>query len=158
MTTPTDPIIKQILINAPPERVFDFIIDPSKMTRWIGVGVQFDPTPGGRVQIDPNGHPNGRDVIHGTVIHVVRPTKVAFTWGWEGAGYRVQAGATVVEISLEPENGGTRLTLTHRELPADAREKHDFGWTHYLGRLQIAAEGGDPGSDPFADPNVRHAM
>jgi hypothetical protein len=36
------------------------------------------------------------------------------------------------------------------------RDNHNAGWTRYLGRLKMAAEGKDPGPDPFADPAVRH--
>jgi Activator of Hsp90 ATPase homolog 1-like protein len=68
----------------------------------------------------------------------------------------VPAGSTPVEIDLTPEGNGTRLRLVHRELPPESRERHDLGWSHYLGRLKTVSEGGEPGPDPFADPSVRH--
>jgi uncharacterized protein YndB with AHSA1/START domain len=147
-----DPLVKTIVIGAPCEHVFDFIVEPSNMVRWLGLAVEFEAVPGGALRIDPN----GRDVIHGKVLEVTRPSKIVFTWGWEGAEHAVPAGSTIVEIVLTPEGAGTRLTLVHRDLPADARENHDVGWTHYLARLQIVAEGGDAGRDPLADPEVRH--
>jgi uncharacterized protein YndB with AHSA1/START domain len=147
-----DPLVKTIVIGASCEHVFDFIVKPSNMIRWLGLAAELEARPGGAVRIDPN----GRDVIRGTVLEAIRPTKVVFTWGWEGTGHPVPPGSTIVEIILAPEGAGTRLTLVHRDLPPDARESHDVGWTHYLARLKIVAEGGDPGRDPLADPEVRH--
>ena len=55
-------------------------------------------------------------------------------------------------FELEPEGSGTRLRFTHGELPsADAVTNHTTGWEHYLGRLETAAAGGDPGRDVWLD-------
>jgi uncharacterized protein YndB with AHSA1/START domain len=152
MPKTSDPLVKVTDIDAPCEYVFDFILQPGNLIRWIGVSAEIDPRPGGLVRIDPN----GRDVICGTVLEIVRPTKIAFTWGWERRDSRVPAGSSVVEITLEPIGSSTRLTLVHKKLPHDMRDGHDAGWTHYLGRLKIVAEGGDPGPDALATPAVRH--
>jgi len=148
----SDPIVKEIYIEAPPEIVFEFLTDPRKFLRWMGVMAELDPRPGGIFRVDPN----RRDVIRGTYREVVPYSRVVFTWGWEEKGRDVPAGSTVVEIDLEPEGKGTRLKLTHRNLEGEARDKHEMGWAHYLGRLKTVCEGGDPGKDPFADPEVRH--
>jgi hypothetical protein len=38
--------------------------------------------------------------------------------------------------------------MTHSGLPdAEACLSHEQGWAHYLGRLAVAAAGGDPGPD-----------
>jgi uncharacterized protein YndB with AHSA1/START domain len=152
MPTAEEPLVKTVDIDAPCEFVFDFIVKPGNMVRWLGVDAELDPRPGGVVRIDPN----GRDIIRGEVLEVVRPTRIVFTWGWERADARVPAGSTVVEITLASLARGTRLTLIHRSLPAEARDGHDAGWSHYLGRLKIVAEGGNPGPDPLADPSIRH--
>jgi hypothetical protein len=52
-------------------------------------------------------------------------------------------------VSLEPEGEGTRVRLTHRRVPDPAAGFHTMGWTHYFGRLAIAASGADPGPDPL---------
>lgn len=147
-----DPIVKVIYIEAPPKEVFEFLTDPAKMVRWMGLEAELDPQPGGKYRLDPN----GRDVIQGTYLEVVPNSKIVFTWGWDQPGHRVPAGSTTVEIQLEARGEGTSVRLTHRELPAEARDNHEMGWGHYLSRLKIAAEGGDPGRDPFAHPSVRH--
>jgi hypothetical protein len=69
----------------------------------------------------------------------------------------VPPGSTIVEINLIPAGDGTFLQLTHRDLPleGDVRPRHAAGWDHHLGRLQIVAEGGDPGVDPCQEEEPR---
>jgi uncharacterized protein YndB with AHSA1/START domain len=147
-----EPLIKEIYIDAPPAVVFQFLTDPAKMLRWMGIQAEIDPRPGGIYRLDPN----GRDVIRGEYVEVVPNSRVVFTWGWEEPGHSIPAGATRVEIDLIPEQMGTRVRLIHRELPPETREKHTLGWAHYLGRLKTVSEGSEPGPDPMADPSVRH--
>jgi uncharacterized protein YndB with AHSA1/START domain len=47
-------------------------------------------------------------------------------------------GASTIEVTLEPRDGGTWLTLVHRDLPASERANHDGGWETMLGRLASA--------------------
>ena len=148
----SDPIVKEIYIDAPPAVVFEFLTDPKKMIRWMGIRAEIDPRPGGVYRVVPN----GRDVIRGEYLEVVADSRVVFTWGFEGGGYHVAAGSSRVEIDLTPEGRGTRLRLVHRELPPEARDGHDSGWGHYLGRLKTVSEGGEVGRDPMSDPAVRH--
>ncbi len=147
-----EPLVKEIFIEAPPEVVFNFLTDPQRMVRWMGVAAELEPTPGGLYRLDPN----GRDVIRGKYLEVVANRRVVFTWGWEEPGHSIPAGSTVVEIELHAESKGTRLKLTHRDLPPEQREKHSFGWDHYLARLKNVSEGHDPGRDPYAEPSFRH--
>jgi len=149
------PIIKEIFIDAPPSVVFPFLTDRAKMIRWMGISAEIDAKPGGIYRLDPN----GREVIRGEYLEVIPDSRVVFTWGWEKPSPgmpAVPAGTTQVEIDLLPENGGTRLRLTHRHLPPDARERHELGWAHYLQRLKTVSAGSEPGPDPYADPGVRH--
>jgi hypothetical protein len=45
------------------------------------------------------------------------------------------------------------LRMTHTGLPsAEQCASHSRGWAHYLGRIAVAASGGDPGPDPGAQP------
>jgi uncharacterized protein YndB with AHSA1/START domain len=147
-----EPIVKEMYIEAPPSVVFEFLTDAAKMTRWMGISVEIDPRPGGIYRVDAN----GVDVIRGAYVEVIRDSRVVFTWGWERSERGFPAGATRVEIDLKPEGKGTRLRLTHRELPPEARERHEFGWTHYLARLKTVSEGGQVPRDRYSDPRVRH--
>jgi uncharacterized protein YndB with AHSA1/START domain len=72
---------------------------------------------------------------------------VVFTWGWPGEHSPLPPGSSTVEITLIPDGDGTLLRLRHLGLPADQLPLHDRGWEHYLARLIVAGEGGDPGPD-----------
>ena len=125
------------------------------MIRWMGVHAEVDPKPGGIYRLDPN----GRDVIRGEYLEVLPDSRVVFTWGWEKPSQGmppVPAGSTRVEIDLQAEGGGTRLRLTHYQLPPDAGERHAFGWAHYLECLKKVSEGAEPEPDPYADLSARH--
>ena len=156
-SAPTDvteppPIVKTLIVRAPPEAVFPFFTDPRLMREWIGTEIELDPRPGGVFRVVPN----RVDVIRGTYLEVTPPTRVVFTWGFEGDGQGVPPGASIVEITLRPVPEGTEVRLVHRSLPDVIREAHADGWSHYLARVRIAAERGDPGPDPLADPSVAH--
>ncbi len=136
---------REIRIEAFPETVFEFFTDPEKMRQWKGVEAELDPRPGGiyRVTVLPVA------IVKGEYVQLDPPRFVAFTWGWEGEGQAVPPGSSLVEVTLRPEGDATVLTLRHTGLPTEEMlQQHVQGWTHYLGRLEIAAAGGDPGPDP----------
>jgi uncharacterized protein YndB with AHSA1/START domain len=135
----------EIIIDAPPETVFDFFVDPRLMRRWMGGHVVLEPSNGGRFSVDI-----GSSHARGSFVEVERPQRVVFTWGWEGSEL-VPPGSSTVTLILEPKDGGTLVRLTHADLPSGEDIRHTHGWNHYLGRLTKAAVGIDPGPDPHAD-------
>ena len=145
MPSSTEPLRSEMRIAAPPELVFPYFTDPARMVDWMGIAALLDPRPGGTFRVEAN----GRDVVLGEYVEVRPPHRVVFTWGFEGAEPFVPAGSTRVEVTLEPDGGGTRLTLLHHGLPEAARGAHAEGWGHYLGRLAPAAAGRPPERDPW---------
>lgn len=146
-STETGAVVEvEVLIAAAPETVFDFFVDPDKMIQWMGRSAELDPRPGGRLHCDIN----GRNVAAGEYLALERPGRVVFTWGWEGQDATTKPGSSTVEVLLEPAGEGTRVRLIHSDLPTvEQRESHGRGWTHYTGRLALAATGVDPGEDPW---------
>ena len=137
---------RQIRISARPEIVFSFFTDPVKLARWKGVRAQLEPRPGGTYRVEIN----GRDVVLGRYVEITPFTRVVFTWGWEGENSPLPPGSTTVEIDLFPDGEGTLVRLRHLGLPPEQREVHAQGWEHFLPRLGQAAEGLDPGPDPWS--------
>ena len=128
-------------VAAPPEAVFEFLVDPDKVLRWLGTAIDIDPRVGGRFWMDAN----GTDVASGVYEEVVRPERVVFTFGWEGSPH-VAPGSTTVTISLVPaDDDSTLVTLRHDGLPGGPEDQHGEGWRYFLGRLAVAGPGGDPG-------------
>jgi len=83
-------------------------------------------------------------------VEIDPPSRLVYTWGWEGSDV-VPPGSSTVEVTLEPDGDYTIVRLVHRGLPgADKVDLHTKGWEHYLSRLSIAASGGDPGPDSIA--------
>jgi len=139
-------LIREIMIDATPETIWPFLVDPDKHVDWLGTVADIDPRPGGvyRVLV------GGENQSAGEYVEVVPHQKVAFTFGWEQDGNPIRPGSTTVEITLHPEGNKTLVRLVHRGLPEDAIADHTRGWDHYLGRLAIAGTGGDAGPDTLA--------
>jgi uncharacterized protein YndB with AHSA1/START domain len=141
----TDPVRSEVRIAAPPEVVFPYFTDPARMVDWMGVSALLDPRPGGTFRVEPN----GRDVVLGEYLEVEPPRRVVFTWGFDGTGPLTAAGSTRVEVTLEPDGEGTRLTLLHHGLTGRARDAHAEGWAPSLGRLAPVAAGRLAEPDPW---------
>jgi uncharacterized protein YndB with AHSA1/START domain len=143
----TEPIVKEVRIDASPETVFAFFTEPDKLTRWLASEATLDPRPGGinhHTHPGDTENPRGPYYMRGEFVEVAFPSRVVFTWGFENADVGVGPGQSRVEVTLAPDGTGTRLRLVHRDLPESERAPHDGGWEQMLSRLAIAATGGDP--------------
>jgi uncharacterized protein YndB with AHSA1/START domain len=138
-----DVVRREITIDADAATVFAFFTDPQRLIRWMGVSAELAAEPGGVMLVDVN----PGFVARGEFREVVPVSRLAYTWGWEGR-QKVPPGSSLIEVDLTPQNGGTLVRFTHSGLPSDEVAAHRDGWNHYLGRLAIAATGGDPGPDP----------
>jgi uncharacterized protein YndB with AHSA1/START domain len=118
-----EPLRHELRIAAPPEVVFPYFTDPSRMVEWMGVAALLDPRPGGTFRVEHDDH-----VVVGEYVEVEPPHRVVFTW----------PHGSRVEVTLAPDGDGTRLTLLHHDLPEAMREIHARGWAHFLGRLAAA--------------------
>jgi uncharacterized protein YndB with AHSA1/START domain len=140
-------IEREIFIAAPPETVFGFLTDAQWMAQWLGSLQQLDPHPGGvfRVEVSPG------NIARGEYAEVVPFRRVVFTWGWHSLRpdlAALQPGTSLVEIDLEPQDGGTRLRLRHSRLPRDLRPIHRERWLVYLDRLAAFFEAGPGEAKP----------
>ena len=134
-------------IEAKPETVFRYFTDPARYVQWMGHTAILEPMPGGAYRICMRG---GVEAA-GRFVEIDPPHRVVFTWGWTHTDYGPPPGTTRVEVTLEEEDGGTRVLLRHHDLPTEGYiEQHRQGWNLYLARLATRATGGDPGPDPNA--------
>ena len=148
METKTETSVeRELAIDARPETVWEFLVDPEKLARWFGSRAWLDPRPGGQYRVDViGGH-----IAAGEFVELDPPHRLVHTFGWEPEGgqeHSVPEGASTIEIELEPSGDGTLLKFRHYGLPgAEAARAHAHGWDHYLARLVIAGRGDDPGED-----------
>lgn len=140
------PLVRETHIPAPPATVFAFLTDPEKILSWMGAEAQAEAHAGGLYLVKGMGGDSAR-VARGTFREVVPVHRLAYSFGWEGSE-AVPPDSSLVEIDLVDRDGGTLLRMTHSGLPDAAQAAaHGKGWTHYLGRLAIAAGGRNPGVD-----------
>lgn len=132
---------REILIAASPETIFPFLVDPLRMARWFGLKHTLEPRPGGAFAVQVA----LEHLARGVFTEVVPNRRVAFTWGWESQDPSLAAlkpGESLVEIELEPQEGGTLVRLRHSKLPKHISEMHDERWAYYLTQLKVAVGGG----------------
>jgi len=127
-------------IAAPPRVVFTFLTTEEGMTAWMGQFAELDPRQGGRFAVDISGYP-----VRGQYLHVEPFSRVVVSWGFAGSD-DLPPGASTVEFRLIEIEGGTRVELTHSDLPDSEVPGHAEGWRHFVPRLHEAAEGGHPGA------------
>jgi uncharacterized protein YndB with AHSA1/START domain len=72
----------------------------------------------------------------GTYTEIDRPTRLAFTWTWDG-----DTRQTLIEIDFEETDGVTTVRFTHSGLwDETAVREHEYGWSKILARLERALE------------------
>ena len=90
---------RELQIAASPETIFPFLIEPEKLTRWMGIDATLEARPSGvfRVEVRPD------NIARGEFVQVEPNSRVVFTWGWEQGGTaHAPPGSTRVEITLIP--------------------------------------------------------
>jgi uncharacterized protein YndB with AHSA1/START domain len=135
-------VTASVHIDAPPERVYEYFTRPEAIVSWMGEYALLEAEPGGRFVLDIKGAP-----VRGHFLELDPPHRLLISWGYAGSSH-LPPGASIVEIRLTADSGGTRVELQHRDLPPGQRPGHASGWAHYLTRLPLTATGRDPGPDP----------
>jgi uncharacterized protein YndB with AHSA1/START domain len=130
------PIVVTRHVAATPEVVYSYLTESAKWARWQGAEAAIEARPGG---IFVMRMPDGA-TARGQFVELVPGERVVFTWGWvDHPG--VPPGSSTVEIEISDEDGGSRVTLTHRDLPDEEVATHTRGWERYLPRLAAVARG-----------------
>jgi uncharacterized protein YndB with AHSA1/START domain len=132
------------VLDAPPQLVFDAWTTPEMMAEWFardprtppGRVVAADARPGGHYLVEVTGPENGRTYrMQGTYREVQPPTRLTFTWWYEGADF----SESLVTIDLRAAGEGrTEMTLTHALLPPRQTEEHRHGWLGCFEMLERA--------------------
>ena len=146
-------VVHELVLPHPRAAVFAFFVDADRLVRWLGIGAQLEPAPGGRFRFEVT----PGQFCEGAYVEVDPPRRVVFSWGWTDPWWGLPPGASLVEVDLTERDGGTYLRLLHHRLPGELRALHDEGWTRFLARLAAVAAGADPGPYPSGDPAARQA-
>ena len=140
----------EIEIDAPPDHVFDYFVQPEKLVRWMGDFARLDASAGGLFSVDINGV-----LIRGTYVRIERPHLIEIAWG-EAGNEEMPPGSTSLLVRFTPRGTATLVELEHRGLSERESAKHAIGWPHFLERLGVLGRGGNPGADPWATSPPSH--
>ncbi|MBL8720712.1 MAG: SRPBCC domain-containing protein [Myxococcales bacterium] len=130
-------------VEASPERVFDYFVQPELLVRWMGDFARLEAVDGGLFSVDINGV-----LIRGHFVRIERPHLLEIAWG-EAGNAAMPPGATALRVTFEARGHVTHVELTHSGLVPSEAAKHAIGWPHFTARLLEAAAGRDPGPDPW---------
>ena len=144
-TNADETIVKEIVINATAERVFDALTDPARRVKWWGVPGKFQTThmdsdlrPGGRWEMRGDGPGGAPFALRGEYRAIERPRILEFTWLHESPGQ--PALQTVVRFDLAEAGGLTTVRLTHSGLATPQSRDYYQGWPWILSLLKGYAE------------------
>jgi uncharacterized protein YndB with AHSA1/START domain len=146
-----DAIVSEIIIAAPPERVFQALTDAGELKQWFTSAecpVKFwdmDPRADGAYRYATE---KGSIVVngvsefecHGHITEFDPPRILAYTWyaNWHDDSTR----RTLVRWDLTPRNDGTHVKVTHSglaNLPI-ARKDYGGGWREVVEKLKAFVE------------------
>lgn len=128
-------------IDAPRERVFRLLTEPSELSKWWGPsgftvrGIDLDLRVGGdyRITMQP---PEGVAFhLAGHFVDVDPPNGVAYTFAWEPPD--PDDRETVAQLSLTEAGGGTEVALLQGDFATEERlALHRDGWTESFAKLR----------------------
>jgi uncharacterized protein YndB with AHSA1/START domain len=126
-------------LNAPAEKVYAAWTKPEQIIKWFGpdsgrvTKAETDVRAGGRYTIVFHTE-DGEEHYVGGVYRVVEPNaKLQFTWAWRSTLER----ESLVTILIKPDGDGAILTLIHEQFFDEAaRDRHQYGWTGSLDKLE----------------------
>lgn len=151
VTPDTDSIVSEILIAAPPERVFEALVRPEQVLKWWGQAGMYrctefsgDLRVGGKWRAAGPGGEERRFEVTGEYLEVDPPRLLVYSWvaSWTGEV------KTTVRWELESKGKGTLVRIIHSGLAAHPELANAYsGWPRILGWLQGLLERGETVED-----------
>jgi uncharacterized protein YndB with AHSA1/START domain len=87
---------------------------------------------GGHYHVSMQKPGDERHDVSGVYREIVPNEKLVFTWAWKSTPER----ESLVTVTFKPDGDGTLMTLLHENFfDADARDRHNQGWTGAMLKL-----------------------
>ncbi len=144
MTSVTDDqvLVVERIFAATPEKLWDAWTTPGLLVKWWGPeGMtipdhSLDLRVGGKWRTTMRNSDGTDHTVSGVYKALDRPHRIVFTWAWHNPdGSRGEE--TVVTVTFEAVDGGTKLLLDQRSFPtAESRDNHRTGWTSSFNCLE----------------------
>ncbi len=139
-------IEREIVIDAPPERVWAVLTEPEHVGIWFAQSVEGDLHPGAASVLSWKEHGSFPIVVERSEP----PSFFSYRWAARSPGADPVAGnSTLVEFTLAPEGDGTRLRVVESGFEAlegtdeQRRRSHEDnteGWETQLGNVRDYAQ------------------
>ena len=130
------------IIPASRERVFAAWTTPEAIKVWFGpdncrvLDVQVDLRVDGEYCCSLSTEALGEIKVRGRYLEVTPPTKLIYTWRWEGNS-ELTVGTSLVTVEFTSAGTFTEIHLTHEQLPSiESRDDHGHGWSGALDKLE----------------------
>ncbi len=134
-TGKSEPVIKEVLLNAPASKAWKAITDKDDMKQWYFDFAEFKPEVGFEFQFLGGKDANNQYLHLCKITDVIVGKKLSYSWRYDG-----YPGNSIVTFELFAEGDKTRLILTHKDLESFGTDNPDFakenfveGWTHLIG-------------------------
>lgn len=126
----TGDIRHQVLIDGPPDEVFDALIRPEQLERWIASKATVEPHAGGRYEFGW-----GDGIGAAKILEIAPNAKLAYSWS--------EQTEMIVTWTLEGSGGKTRLTLVHSGFAPDKETGGiQEGWLNFISWVKSVVEYG----------------
>jgi uncharacterized protein YndB with AHSA1/START domain len=121
-------VSRSILLGAPPQEVWEAIVDPEALGEWLADEVELEAHAGGEIVCR---YEDGEE-RRGEVELVEEAERLAFQWRREGGE------PSRVELILDAVAGGTEVTVVESGLRTSSPLLAAAGWSGALRRLRLA--------------------
>lgn len=111
-----------VLLSAPPEIVFDGWLTPSIHGHYAEALVQMEPKPEGRYELWGGS-------VFGQFLDIQRPREIRMSW--KTVDFLPNMLPTTVQLQFQRVPRGTRLLITHQNIPEPMLEQFRYGWESY---------------------------
>lgn len=122
-------IQQSVTFRATPHEVYEALMDSSKHANFTGAGAS--------VSREVDGKFTAYDgAIEGTNVELTPDAWIVQSWRCDAPGWP-KDHFSHLSITLEPVDGGTRLTLNHEDVPDPSYDECSAGWrTEYWDKMK----------------------
>jgi uncharacterized protein YndB with AHSA1/START domain len=118
----TDSLRQSVVLPASAERIYDAWMSSREHAAMTGGGASVEPRVGGKMTAWDG-------YIEGELL-VLEPGK-RIVQSWRTSEFPDGSGYSRLEVLLDPDGEGTRVTLVHTEIPQGQGARYDQGWEEF---------------------------
>src|SRR5579871_2762250 len=99
-------IRKNVIVDAPPEIVFQALTDEKELVQWMPQEAKIDPRVGGELEFKYHWADRGLDtILRGKILELEPGRRLSYTWDAETKDHQPRVSGAIVTWILEPLPG-----------------------------------------------------